>query len=75
WPAQFPDLNLIDVLWMDMETEFGQTLRGIGDIPVLERALSSVCHQIPAGRLESLICSMPKGLQAVIDVQGGPTPY
>ncbi|KAG0134798.1 hypothetical protein HOY82DRAFT_481077 [Tuber indicum] len=75
WPAQSPDLNLIEALWMDMETELGQTWGRIGDIPVLERALSTVWHQIPAERLESLICSMPQRLRAVIDAQGGPTPY
>ena len=75
WPAQSPDLNLIEALWMDMETELGETWGRVGDIWVLQDVLSLVWEQIPKERLRSFIQSMPARLQAVIDAGGGATPY
>ncbi|KAG0127810.1 hypothetical protein HOY82DRAFT_490053 [Tuber indicum] len=74
-PAQSPDLNLIEALWLDMESELGETWGRIGDIPALERALDIVWHGIPSERLIGLIETMPQRLQAVIDAEGGPTVY
>ena len=45
------------------------------DIEVLEACLKAVWESIPQERLESLIRSMPASLQAVIDAEGGATPY
>ncbi|KAG0635220.1 hypothetical protein HOY80DRAFT_1140058 [Tuber brumale] len=75
WPAQSPDLNLIEALWLDMENELGETWGRIGDIKTLERALSMVWNAIPNQRLESLIRTMPEHLQAAIDADGGVTRY
>ncbi|KAG0127043.1 hypothetical protein HOY82DRAFT_490948, partial [Tuber indicum] len=75
WPAQSPDLNLIEAHWLEMEMEFGETWGRIGDIPALEAALNITWYEIPLEWLESLICSMPQQLQAVIDTQGGATAY
>lgn len=75
WPAQSPDLNLIEALWMDMETELGETWGRIGDVGTLEQVLEMVWKSIPEERLNSLISSMPSRLQAVIDAGGGATPY
>ncbi|KAG0130919.1 hypothetical protein HOY82DRAFT_486137, partial [Tuber indicum] len=75
WPAQCLDLNLIEQLWLDMENELGETRGRIGDIPTLETALSMVWNSIPVERLERLIRTMPQYLQAVIDMDGGPTRY
>ena len=36
WLAQSPDLNLIDALWMDMETELGETWGWVGNIETLQ---------------------------------------
>ena len=60
WPAQSPDLNLIEHLWLDMENELGETWGRIGDIATLEAALTAVWYGIPNERLESLIRSMPE---------------
>ena len=47
----------------------------VGDIVVLEACLKGVWGSIPQERLDSLIRSMPARLQAVIDAEGGATPY
>ncbi|KAG0128168.1 hypothetical protein HOY82DRAFT_489608, partial [Tuber indicum] len=75
WPAQSPDLNLIEALWLDMENELGETWGRIGDIAMLERALDAVWQAIPNERLKGLIRTMPQCLQAVIDAEGGATRY
>lgn len=75
WPAQSPDLNLIEALWLDMESELGETWSRIGDIPALERALDIVWQRISCERLLELIDSMPQWLQAVIDAEGGAIVY
>ncbi|KAG0130857.1 hypothetical protein HOY82DRAFT_459952, partial [Tuber indicum] len=75
WPAQSPDLNLIEALWLDMENELGETWGRIGDMATLERALNAVWNAIPTERLEGLIKSMLERLQAVIDADGGATRY
>lgn len=75
WPAQSPDLNLIEALWLDMESELGETWGRIADIPALERALNLVWQGIPSERLMGLIDSMPQRLQAVIDAEGSATVY
>jgi len=75
WPAQSPDLNLIENLWLDMENELGETWGRIGDMSTLERALNTVWNSIPNERLIRLIQSMPQRLQAVIDADGGATRY
>ncbi|RPB03731.1 hypothetical protein L873DRAFT_1555713, partial [Choiromyces venosus 120613-1] len=75
WPAQSPDLNLIEALWLDMENELGETWGRIGDIETLEKALNIVWNSIPNSQLESLIRTMPACLQAVIDGEGRATQY
>ena len=72
WPAVSRSKYLIEVLWVDMETELGETWGRVGDIEVLEACLKAVWESIP---LDSLIRSMPARLQAVIDAEGGATPY
>ena len=75
WPAQSPDLNLTEALWTDMEAELGETWGRVGDIEVLEACLKAAWESISQERLDSLIRSMPARLQAVIDAEGGATPY
>ena len=75
WPAQSPDLNLIEALWGDMEAELGQIWGRVSDPEVLEEAVKAAWDSITEERLEGLIRSMPTRLQSVIDADGHPTPY
>lgn len=72
---QSPDLNLIEALWMDMEMELGETWGRVGNIETLVAVLQVVWKSISEERLNGLISSMPERLQAVIDADGGATPY
>ena len=58
WPAQSPDLNLIEALWMDMETKLGETWGRVGDVQTLVtvRPLIASCVQ-QATILFSLSCT------------------
>ena len=60
-------LNLIESLWIDMETELGETWGRVGNADVLQDLLRLVWENIPKEQLSSLIWSMPAHLQAVID--------
>ena len=53
----------------------GETWGRVGDIEVLEACLKAAWESIPQERLDSLIRGMPARLQAVIDAEGGATPY
>ena len=75
WPAQSPDLNLIEALWLDVETELGEIWGRVADIETLEACLKTAWELIVETRLEGLIASMPERLEAVIAAGGGATRY
>lgn len=75
WPAQSPDLNLIEALWGDMEVELGHIWGRCATPEELEGACHQAWDMITPERLENLIRSLPARLQAVIDVNGNATPY
>jgi len=58
-----------------MKTELGETFGRIKDIEVIIAAVKAVWDSIGVDRLDSLIRSMPKRLEAVIAAGGMATPY
>ncbi|KAH0603088.1 uncharacterized protein H6S33_008092 [Morchella sextelata] len=75
WPPQSPDLNLIEALWAEIETELGETIGRVNDIEVLQIMIRNAWDSIPVDRLDSLVRSMPRRLAAVIAAGGHATPY
>jgi hypothetical protein len=75
WPPQSPDLNLIEALWGEIETELGEAIGRVNDLEVLQIMIKNAWNSIPVDRLDSLIRSMPRRLAAVIAAGGHATPY
>lgn len=75
WPPQSADLNLIEALWGDMETELGETFGRIADLEKLKFILKNNWDNIGVDKSDSLVRSMPRRLKAVIAAGGGATLY
>ncbi|CAI2347796.1 unnamed protein product [Caenorhabditis sp. 36 PRJEB53466] len=73
WPSQSPDLNPIEHLWEHVERQ----LRGIRASNANQKfdQLQFVWQAIPMSVIHTLLDSMPKRCQAVIDAKGYPTKY
>ena len=75
WPARSPDLNPIEQAW-DM---LGRAVYGMPAHPQtldeLEAALEGEWRAIPQNRLDRLIASMPRRINACIHACGGHTRY
>ena len=75
WPPQSSDLNLIEALWGEIETELGQIYERAEDVDTLIPMVQAAWASIPPERLSNLIASMPARLAAVIAAEGNATKY
>ncbi|RCN35444.1 hypothetical protein ANCCAN_18693 [Ancylostoma caninum] len=71
WPSQSPDLNIIEQLWHELE----RRLAGRKAKNVAEKfaQLEEEWKKIPQTTIDTLIDSMPRRCQAVIEAKGFPT--
>jgi len=82
WPPGSPDLNPIEHVWMKMkqhihdnsDAKFWQS-NTAANREELQRLIQQAWDSITPEFLGGLVDSMPARCQAVLDAQGGPTPY
>lgn len=75
WPALSPDLNPIEHLWDRVQRELNRVLPRPTTAAELERALLRAWNNIPMAAVNTLIHSMRRRCQDVINARGGHTPY
>ncbi len=66
WPANSPDLNLIEKKMRDTRPNNADNLKA---------AIKATCASITPEQCHRLIDSMPRHIDAVIHAKGGPTKY
>ena len=73
WPAQSPDLNPIENLWMTMKRRVAEKCpQSIAD---LIKIIKATWNAIDPQTTRHLVNSMPRRLKAVLDSKGGATRY
>jgi len=75
WPAQSPDLNPIENLWDEIKKILRSRKVKPTNLSSLERQVRKAWKSISSEKIENLVESMPRRIQAVINANGGPTKY
>ena len=75
WPSKSPDLNPIEHLWDDLDRRVRQRQPQPQSLKQLVNTLPDEWNHIPQQAIRTLISSMGRRCQAVIDSRGGHTIY
>ncbi len=73
WPANSPDLNPIENLWVIVKRKMRDTRPNNADD--LKAAIKATWASIPPQQYHKLITSMPRRIEAVITAKAAPTKY
>lgn len=75
WPAQSPDLNIIEPLWGVLEERVRKRFPPPASRSDLATILQEEWLKIPLTTVQDLYMSFPRQIDAVLAAKGGPTPY
>ena len=75
WPAQSPDLNPIEHLWVHLKRELQKYPTSPKGVYEFWDRVVEKWNNIPAETCQTLIESMPRRIEAVIRANGGHTDY
>ena len=75
WPAQSPDLNIIENVWRKMKIELQKRVHNITTVALLEEAIRDIWTEIAVEFLQNLYESIPKRIKQVIKAEGNITNY
>jgi transposase len=75
WPAQSPDINPIEHLWMHLKKELRKHSTPPRGVHELWERVVEEWNKIPPETCQKLIESMPRRIEAVIRAKGGHTKY
>lgn len=75
WPAQSPDINIIEPLWSTLEARVRNVFPPPSSLKELEKTLIDEWYKIPVDVIQNLYSSISRRIEAVLDADGGPTRY
>ena len=70
WPANSPDLNLIETIWAYLKDQLGRYSQDAKDIDELWERIQDIWNNIPEDLIHKLYESMPRRMQAVMQSKG-----
>lgn len=75
WPAQSPDINVIENVWRVLKIRIKRRLHDIKNKADLERIVHEIWSSLPLHYIRSLYQSLPKRIRAVLKAKGHITKY
>jgi hypothetical protein len=75
WPAQPPDLNITELLWSVLESRVRGRLPPPSPLKQPDDVLHEERYNIVLHTVQNLDGSTARRIQAVLQTNGGPTPY
>jgi transposase len=75
WPAQSPDINPIEHLWVHIKTKLGDWEEPPRGMQELWERVQKLWDEIPASVCQNLIESIPRRVEALYKAKGGHTKY
>ena len=75
WPAQSPDLIIIENVWYRLKRELQREAECIHTVDDLQSAIRRIWENLPVDYIRSLYQSIPRRIKSVLKSNGNITKY
>ena len=75
WPAQSPDLNIIENVWFRLKKELHSDANNINSVAELKDAIRAIWEKLPVEYIKSLYKTIPRRIRTVLRANGNVTKY